>query len=89
MLNQVFKALWIKHPDTGKLDPVLTLSAMTVLICGIKFLLDGASITMSGHSISLGHVDPLAYGAFLTPVLAMHSWLGNKKEGNKEDDDKN
>lgn len=85
MLNQIFKALWIKHPLTGELDPVLTLSAFVVFICGVKFLLDGVSLTIAEHTLTLGHVDPLSYGSLLAPILGMHGWVSTRA---KKDDDK-
>ena len=64
------------------------LSIFTVLICGFRFLFDGVSTTLFGVKFELGHIDSLSYGAFLTPILAAHSYIQTRsriKKGVKPD----
>lgn len=53
----------------------LQLSVAVVLVCCLRFLFDGIEITIAGHSLSLGHMDPLAYGTILAPVLGAHGYI--------------
>lgn len=69
---------WFKHPRTGLGDPMLTITVIAVGIAALKFLLDGASITLFGHILDFGHVDPLTYGSLLTPILGAHSWQNTR-----------
>lgn len=73
MFNKLFKNIWLKHPRTGERDAMLTLMALTVLVCVVKFFFEGVSVTLFGHTLSLGHADPLSYGAILSPVLGAHA----------------
>lgn len=50
-----------------------------VLVACIKFLLDGVTVHLAGISFDLGHVDAMAYGALLTPVLGAHGWIEGRK----------
>lgn len=45
-----------------------------VIAVGVKFLLDGVTLTLAGTTFDFGHVDSLAYAALLTPVLGAHSY---------------
>ena len=75
--------MFLTHPRTGKEDPLMTLSVIVVLCTSVKFVLDGVTFTLYGHPISFGHPDPVAYAAFLTPVLGTHGYL-NAKEKSQE-----
>lgn len=50
------------------------LCILVVTVCSLRFLLDGVSFS----GVVIGHVDPLAYGSILTPVLAAHGWIKTK-----------
>jgi len=56
-------------------DPLFVLVAFAVICAVVKFLADGVTFTAFGHPVSLGHVDPLAYGSLLTPILAAHGYI--------------
>lgn len=78
MLNRIFNLLGVKHPDTGIVDPLLTMTVFIVVICGIKFLFEGVVAHIGGHILDLGHADPGGYAAILTPVLGLHGWSVSK-----------
>lgn len=69
---------WFKHPRTGTPDPMLTITVITVGVCGLKFLLDGIHFVILGHSFDFGHTDPFAYGSLLAPILGAHSWQNTR-----------
>lgn len=56
-------------------DPLLALIGFSVICCVGKFLIDGVTFTVHGSPVSLGHMDPLAYGSLLTPLLAAHGYI--------------
>jgi hypothetical protein len=64
-------------------NPTVLMSLIVVTVCAIRFLFDGLSITIKDYTLTIGHMDSLAYGSILTPVLAAHGYirskLGNKK----------
>lgn len=66
---------WIVNPSSGKEDPMLTMSVLVVTVASIKFLLEGVSLTLSGQSVTFGHVEAMVYGALLTPVLGVHGYI--------------
>lgn len=53
----------------------LQLSVLVVAVCALRFLFDGLSVTIGGHNLTLGHIDALAYGSILTPVLGAHGYI--------------
>lgn len=65
-----------------------TLTTLVTIICAVRFLLDGVSASFFGHTFALGHMDPLAYGSFLTPVFAAHGYIQVKTltQGSTSDD---
>ena len=69
---------WFKHPRTGLQDPMLTITVITVGIAGLKFLFEGITLQIFGHTLNLGQTDPLAYGSLLTPILGAHSWQNTR-----------
>ncbi len=66
-----------------KVSYTLKLSALVVIVCCFRFLLDGVEWTLFGHPISFGHVDPLAYGSILTPVLGAHGYIHSQLNKNR------
>jgi len=64
--------MFLKNPNTSKPDALLTMACLIVFVCALKFLMEGVSFNLFGHSISLGHVDAMTYAAMLTPVLGAH-----------------
>lgn len=63
---------FLMNPKTKQPDGLLTMSCIVVGVCAIKFLFEGVSFVVFGHTVSLGHADALSYGAMLTPVLGAH-----------------
>lgn len=61
-----------KHPGTDQNDYVTTTTCAVMLICAIKFFLEGISISLGGHTLSFGHGDASTYAAILTPILGAH-----------------
>lgn len=53
-------------------DSMRQVLSFIVIAAGIKFLLDGVTITVLKYSMDMGHLDPLAYAAILTPVCGAH-----------------
>lgn len=54
----------------GKKDPVLTMTAITVVAVLIKFLLSGFVLAINATTtITFGTVDGTVIGALLTPLL--------------------
>lgn len=78
MINKLFGALGVRHPTTGQIDVILSLVVFVVVICGIKFLLDGVSIQVMGHVVNFGHVDSMSYGTMLAPTLGAHGYITTK-----------
>lgn len=66
---------YFTNPNSDKPDPMLTITIIAISVACLKFLLEGLSITVDGHVIDFGHVDALAYGSLLTPILGMHGWV--------------
>lgn len=66
-------------------DTILTLSVFVVVVASIKFLLDGVTITNSGHTIDFGHVDALSYSSLLAPILGVHGYMKVRKNPNNGD----
>jgi hypothetical protein len=52
-----------------------SLSVIVTMVCAFRFLLDGVSMTFFGHTLSIGHTDPLAYTTLLAPVLGAHGYI--------------
>lgn len=78
MIDKLFGALGVRHPSTGEIDVILSLVVFVVVICGLKFLLDGVSIQVFGHMVSFGHVDSMSYGTMLAPTLGAHGYIATK-----------
>ena len=78
MIQKLFKAIGVQHPTTGEVDVILSLVVFVVVICGLKFLLDGVSLQIFGHLINFGHVDSMSYGTMLAPTLGAHGYIATK-----------
>lgn len=86
MFDRILRLFWVIHPNTGRKDPILSLSAFCIIVCSLKFFLDGVVIHLMGHSVAFGHVDALSYGSLLTPVLGAHGYTAVRGEAvNKVD----
>ena len=59
------------------------LVAITTMAAVIKFILDGVTLTLYGHTVNFGHMDAMTYTALLAPVLGAHAWMQTK--GTKDD----
>lgn len=57
--------LWVKHPNTGKVDTMLTFSVYAVATVLFKFLFS----EMSVGNVTLGGIDSGVVAAILTPIL--------------------
>ena len=66
-----------------KLTEISVLSAIVVVTCSIKFLFDGVSLDLLGHSVNFGHIEPSAYLGILTPVLGAHGWIKGRSNEEK------
>lgn len=59
-------------------DVMLTLSVLVVVASVIKFLIDGLHLVAFGHTLDIGHTDPMSYGSLLAPVLGAHSFQSTR-----------
>lgn len=59
------------------------LAVIVVGVCAFRFLLDG--ITLFG--VYFDHIDPLAYGSILSPVLLAHGYVKVRSWGRRGIDD--
>lgn len=59
---------------SGKSDIVAVLTTIVVLSATWRFLFDGVTLELFGHSLTVGHMDPMAYGSLLTPILGAHAY---------------
>ena len=64
---------------------MVTLATIVTLSAVFRFLLDGVSLVVCGHSMSFGHVDSLTYGSILTPVLGSHVFSESRQQPRKVD----
>lgn len=78
---------FLNHPVTGKPDALMTMSCVVVAICAVKFLFEGLSFAVFGHTVSLGHADAMSYGAMLGPVLGAHGATEWRRIANNNDDE--
>ncbi len=81
MLNKFFSWLWLNHPRSGTADAMLTFAAIAMIVCSIKFLINGVSFTFHGHLVNLGTTDSTAYAALLGPTVYGYC---NRKNKNPE-----
>lgn len=63
---------------THKRDVILTLSVVATIAAVVKFLMDGVTIQLMGHSIDFGHMDSMSYATLLAPILGAHSWQSTR-----------
>lgn len=66
-------------------NPTGFLSILVVMICSFRFLLDGISVTVSGHLLQISHTDPLAYSSILAPILGAHGYVRTRVDSQKVD----
>ncbi len=78
MLQALLNLIKVNHPKTGKPDVILTMVVFVIVVCAIKFLLDGVTLKLFGHVISFGHTDSFSYGSLLSPVLGAHGFIEGK-----------
>lgn len=77
---------FINNPDTGKPDEMVTITILSVGAVLTRFLFDGITVSMYGHSFTFGHVDAMVYASILAPILGTHGFITNnkdKKDGNQ------
>lgn len=67
---------FLKSPTTGLPDIWTSLSVLAVLTAVLRFIFEGA-VFHFGATVLTVHTDYAAYAAFLSPVLAAHSWVTN------------
>lgn len=79
--------LWIKNPQSGKPDTMLTLAVYSAAVVLIKFMLSGVTI----GPVSSGNLDGTVIAAILTPTLGAYcarkysdSVTIKKEEGSNE-----
>lgn len=58
-----------------KSDPMLTMACIAIVVCLIKFLMEGVSFA---NGLSLGHADSGTYAAILAPILGAHGYVSIK-----------
>lgn len=61
-----------------KSDPMFTMACAAIIICLLKFLMEGVSVTLEGHVFDLGHADASTYAAILAPILGAHGYVAVK-----------
>lgn len=83
------KLRFLKNPKSGQPDLFITLSLFAVLAAIARFLGEGMTIVLHGHTIvSNMHTDASAYAAFLAPVLGAHGYMETRNP-TKENKDEN
>ena len=78
MIKRLLRFFTVKHKDSEEVDVILSLVVFAVIIAGLKFLLDGVSVTIFGHLVNFGHTDSLSYGSMLTPILGAHGYISGQ-----------
>lgn len=69
MLDKLISWIWIKHPRSEEPDAMLTFAAIALFVCAVKFLLNGAVLTVGVHTVNFGTTDSLSYAALLGPTV--------------------
>lgn len=69
---------FINDPKTGQPDELVTLTTLVTLAAVGRFLVDGVTIQVFGHTMQFGHVDPMTYLAFLSPIVGTHGYIKGK-----------
>jgi hypothetical protein len=62
---------WVRNTN-GKRDACLTFAVGCVVVCLLKVLFAGVSVTFGGQSYGLGSIDASIIGALLTPTLGAY-----------------
>lgn len=79
-LFSIFGAIF--KPFLAERDGMRSMSYLTILVCLVKFMLEGMTIHFFGSVLTVNVSDAMTYGAILTPVLGAHAardWQSNKK----------
>jgi hypothetical protein len=58
---------------------------VVTLACAFRFIFDGVTFVVMQQTVTIGHTDPLAYGAILAPTFAAY---GYSRVKNKTVEDK-
>lgn len=69
-------------------DTLENLTILVVVICCFRFLLDGVSTTLFGQKFELGHMESLAYGSIMAPILAANGYIKGKRADNEKKHEK-
>lgn len=75
--------------NKGYTDIVRTITLLAGLAAVIKFLLDGVTLVVYGHTIDFGHMDSLSYATLLAPILGAHGYLESKSNKQEKKPDAN
>lgn len=81
-LNKLLSYIWVIHPKDEAPSATLTFAFIALLVCSIKFLLNGVSFTFNGHVINCGTVDSLSYAALLGPTVLAYVQRKNASQSN-------
>jgi hypothetical protein len=81
--------LWIKHPETGKYDTMLTLALTATLVVLVKFIFSDMTV----GPVVFGDLDSGVIAAVLTPTLGSYCFRRHSDNqagvGNAEKDSTN
>jgi hypothetical protein len=69
---------FLRHPKSGQVDVMRIAVFIVVCAAAAKFLLDGVTLQLFGHSIQFGHTDAMSFGNLLTPTLGAHAFTEAK-----------
>lgn len=56
-------------------DPMLTMVVLAIVVCLMKFLFEGITITVAAYSLTVGHSDAGTYAALLGTILGAHGYV--------------
>jgi len=76
-----FNPIFIKNPDTGKPDETATIAFMVACAVIFRFLVDGNTFVLFGHTFGFVKMDAAIYLALLGPSLSAHAYIKGKKDG--------
>lgn len=62
---------WVRNTK-GRPDAMLTFAVVSFGVVLAKFIISGASISVSGHDIHFGSVDAASIAALLTPTFGAY-----------------
>lgn len=64
---------FIKHP--GNTTLMTNLLVILSVAAALKFILDGVSLVINGHTITFGHSDSMSYASLLGPAYGAHGYM--------------